>query len=196
MKDDRPTRESHFTSTSLDADDAAPPALSPEGQWRAEYRNAHRQRRVAGLQLDMFGAPATTHFHRNPQAPMPDDWPFDYEMTRFQDLTSDEQARGRVENPMTPWAISTRRRLTPEETAAVIAGAANWLRLGQRVRIISATPSIDGKKERQVGRTGVIWRTCGSVFADYVHVNLDLVGQERSEKIVFLELRDVMPIDD
>lgn len=78
----------------------------------------------------------------------------------------------------------------------MIASAANWLRLGQRVRIIGTSPSIDGSNERRVGRVGVVWRLCSSTFADYVYVNLDLVGQERSEKVIFIELRDVMPIED
>ena len=41
----------------------------------------------------------------------------------------------------------------------------------------------------------MIWRLCGQAFSDYVYVNLDLIGQERSEKVVFVELRDVTPID-
>lgn len=62
---------------------------------------------------------------------------------------------------------------------------------------VTATPaSIDGSSERRAGREGVVWRLCSSVFADYVYVNLDLVGNERSEKVVFLELRDVEPIED
>jgi hypothetical protein len=32
------------------------------------------------------------------------------------------------------------------------------------------------------------------VFADRVYVYLDLVGSERSEKIAFVEVRDVEPI--
>ncbi len=197
MNDDLPSFAS-LSAAHLDDGDALPerPALCPEGKWRTEYRKAQSQRRLAVVQLDLLGAPAVTHFHRNPRPPTAQDWPLDYEVTRFQDLSPEEQKRLLAEDPNTSWAISTRRRLTPEEKAAVIAGAANWLRLGQRVRIVSTTPSIDGEHERRVGRTGVIWRTCSSVFADYVHVNLDLVGQERTEKIVFVELRDVMPIDD
>ena len=37
---------------------------------------------------------------------------------------------------------------------------------------------------------------CSPTFADYVYINLDLVGQERSEKVIFIELRNVTPIDD
>ena len=39
-----------------------------------------------------------------------------------------------------------------------------------------------------------IWRLCSAVFADHVYVNLDLIGAERSEKVAFVELRDVAPI--
>ncbi|WP_205625854.1 hypothetical protein, partial [Ensifer aridi] len=88
-----------------------------------------------------------------------------------------------------------RKALTAEEKAAMTASAANWLRLGQRVRITGSSPSIDGSNERRVGRVGVIWRLCSAPFADYVYVNLDLIGRERSEKVVFLELRDVVPIE-
>lgn len=144
----------------------------------------------------MFGAPAVEHFHRNATPPSPEDWPLEYEVTRFQDLTHQEQIALLAEDPHTPWARTTRKRQTPEEKAAMIASAANWLRLGQRVRITGASPSIDGSNERRVGRVGVVWRTCRPPFDDHVHVNLDLVGQERSEKIVFVELRDVEPIDE
>ena len=173
-----------------------PPTLTPEGQWRADYRKAQRQRRLAGVQPDMFGAPATEHFHRNRKPPKAEDWPLDYEFTRFHDLSPDEQARQLAADPHTPWGRTTRPALTPEEKAAMIASAANWLRLGQRVRITGTSPSIDGTNERRVGRIGVVWRLCSPTFAEYVYVNLDLVGQERSEKVIFIELRNVTPIDD
>jgi hypothetical protein len=67
--------------------------------------------------------------------------------------------------------------------------------VGQAVRITGAPLTFDGSDERRVGRTGVIWRLCSTVFADHVYVNLDLIGAERSEKVVFVELRDVAPID-
>ncbi|WP_430442303.1 hypothetical protein [Shinella sp.] len=179
-----------------DRDERDRPALTPDGQWRADYRKAQHQRRLASVQPDMFGAPATEYFHRNPKPPKTEDWPLDFEITRFQDLSPEEQAQQLAADPQTPWASSTRKKLTPEERAAMIASAANWLRLGQRVRIIGTSRSIDGSNERRVGRVGVFWRLCSSTFADYVYVNLDLAGQERSEKVIFIELRDVMPIDE
>ncbi|MCM5689730.1 hypothetical protein M8037_13120, partial [Sinorhizobium meliloti] len=69
------------------------PTLTPDGQWRADYRKAQRQRRIASVQPDMFGAPATEHFHRNPNPPKAEDWPLDYKITRFHDLSPEEQAR-------------------------------------------------------------------------------------------------------
>ena len=171
------------------------PILPPDGQWRAFYRKAQRQRRIASVQPDMFGAPPTEHFHRNQKPPAPEERPLDYEITRFQDLTQEEQASQPAADPHKPWARSTRKKLTPEERAAMIASAANWLRLGQRVRITGTSPSIDGTNERRVGRVGIVWRLCGEPFADYVHINLDLIGQERSEKVVLVELRDVEPTE-
>jgi hypothetical protein len=175
--------------------EAERPSLTPDGQWRADYRKAQRHRRLAGAQPDLLGGPTVEHFHRNPAALAPEDWPLDDEITRFQDLSQEEQARQLAADPHTPWARTMRKKLTPEERAAMIASAANWLRLGQRVRITGTSPSIDGTNERRVGRVGVVWRVCKEPFADYVHINLDLIGQERTEKVVFVELRDVEPID-
>lgn len=110
--------------------------------------------------------------------------------------SSEEQFSLLAEDPYAPWARTTRKRLSPEEKAAMIASAANWLHLGQRVRTTGSAPSIDGSNERRVGRVGVVWRTYRPPFEDYVHINLDLVGQECTEKVVFVELRDVVPLDD
>lgn len=70
----------------------------------------------------------------------------------------------------------------------MIASAANWLRTRQRVQISADSP------QRYAGREGVVWRLCSPVFADMVYVNLDLVGNERTEKLAFVEVRDVEPI--
>ncbi len=155
------------------------PSLTPDGQWRADYRRTQRHRRLAGAQPDLLGGPTVEHFHRNPAPPAPEDWPLDDEITRFQDLSPEEQARQLAADPHTPWARSTRKKLTPEERAAMIASAANWLRLGQRVRITGTSPSIDGTNERRVGRVGVVWRVCKEPFADYVHINLDRPSKRR-----------------
>lgn len=93
-------------------------------------------------------------------------------------------------------ARTTRAKLTPDEVAALAASAVNWLRVGQPLRITGAPLNFDGGAERRVGRTGVIWRLCSTTFADHVYVNLDLIGAERSEKVVFLELRNLAPIEE
>ncbi|TAA51666.1 hypothetical protein [Shinella sp. JR1-6] len=102
-----------------------PPILTPEGQWRADYRKAQRQRRLTGIQPDIFGAPATEHFHRNSKPPQAEDWPLDYEITRLHDLSPGEQAQQLAADPDTPWARTTRKALTAEEKAVMIASAAN-----------------------------------------------------------------------
>ena len=72
---------------------------------------------------------------------------------------------------------------------AMLATAANWLHVRQRVRISADSPC------EFAGREGVVWRLCSPVFADRVYVYLDSVGNERSEKIAFAEVRDVEPIE-
>jgi len=78
----------------------------------------------------------------------------------------------------------------------LIGSAANWLRVGQRVRIAGSSVSCDGRFERSVGRKGVVWRLCSPVFADHLYVYLDPIGAERVEKTPMVELRDVEPIND
>lgn len=149
--------------------------LTPDGQWRADYRKAAQERDHAGSQPDLFGGPTVHHQHRRTkQAPSP-------------------LARNVVDPP--PWCRSVCPVLDPAIKAAMLESAANWLSPGQRVQIVSAPGSIDGRTGRRVGRVGVIWRLCSPAFADHVYVNLDLVGAERSEKVEFLEIRDIEPID-
>lgn len=137
------------------------PVPSPDAKWRNEYRKARYAERVASVQLDLFGAVAIEQFHRNDAAKLRPD----------------------------PKRYKVRRGfLTKDEERALLASAANWLRVRQRVRI-----AIDAPHEF-AGRAGVVWRLCGPVFADRVYVYLDLVGSERSEKIAFVEVRDVEPI--
>lgn len=78
--------------------------------------------------------------------------------------------------------------LTKAEIAVMLDRAANWLRVSQRVKIKDDSPC------QYAGRTGVIWRKASPVFADRGYVYLDLVGKERSEKIAYVEIRDVEPI--
>lgn len=165
-------------------------APGTDARWRAEYRQTQYQKRVAGLQPDLFGGPDVEHFRPNPKTAASEAWTPDHEIERFADLSADEQARRLAADPQTPLAWSSRKPLTADEKTALIASAANWLRIGQRVRIKDSPISIDGTVERRVGREGVVWRLCSRVFADHVYVNLDLTGAECTEKIVFIELRE------
>ncbi len=166
-----------------------------DAHWRAEHRQAQYERALIGIQTDLLGGPAIEVFRASPKQPAPAPWTPDYQIERVDDLAPEELARRLAADPQTPFARTTRAKLTSEEVAALVASAANWLRVGQPVRITGAPLTFDGSDERRVGRTGVIWRFCGQAFSDYVYVNLDLIGQERSEKVVFVELRDVTPID-
>ncbi|UHC17865.1 hypothetical protein LRS73_08415 [Methylobacterium currus] len=166
-----------------------------DARWRAEYRQAQYKRALIGIQTDLLGGPAVEVFRASPKQPAPPVWTPDYEVERFGDLPPEEQARRLAEDPQMPFARTTRAKLTPEEIAALVAGAANWLRVGQGVQITGAPLTFDGCDERRVGRTGVIWRLCSAVFADHVYVNLNLIGAERSEKVVFVELRDVATVE-
>jgi len=160
------------------------PPLTPDGQWRHDYHAAMIAKRTIGVQPDLFGAKPITHMHRTRPGPVVD-WqpePVDAKLARI------------ARDPHAAFGIG-RPALSDEEKAAMIRSAANWLRLGQRVRLIGSSASIDGQFERRVGRAGVVWRI-SRVITDYVHIYLDPVGAERSEKIVFVELRDVEPIED
>ncbi len=160
------------------------PPLTRDGQWRHDYHAAMVAKRTIGVQRDLFGAKPVTHMHRTRPGPVID-WkpePVDEKLARI------------AADPHAAFGIG-RLALSDEENAAMLRSAANWLRLGQRVRLTGSSDSIDGQSERRVGRLGVVWRI-SRTFTDYVHVYLDPVGAERSEKIVFIELRDVEPIED
>lgn len=167
-----------------------------DARWRSEYRQAQYERALIGIQTDLLGGPAVEVFRASPKGPVAAPWQPDYQIERIDELAPDELARRLADDPQTPFARTTRAKLNPEEVATLVASAANWLRVGQPVRITSAPLTFDGSDERRVGRTGVIWRQCSTTFADHVYVNLDLIGAERSEKVVFIELRDVIPIED
>lgn len=80
-----------------------------------------------------------------------------------------------------------RPSLTDAEMAALLAYAANWLRTRQRVRISEDCP------HQHAGRAGVVWRLGSAVNPDRLYVYLDPAGNERTEKIAFVEVRDVEP---
>lgn len=160
------------------------PALTPDGQWRHDYHAAMIARRTIGVQPDLFGAKPVTHMHRTRPGPVID----------WQPEPADEKLARLARDPNAAFGIG-RPALSDEEKAAMLRSAANWLRLGQRVRLIGSSASIDGQFERRVGRAGVVWRISRTI-TDYVHIYLDPVGAERSEKIAFVELRDLEPIED
>ncbi len=170
------------------------PAVS-DARWRAEYRQAQYERALIRIQTDLLGGPAIEVFRASQKQPAPAPWTLDYQIERVDDLAPEDLARRLAADPQTPFARTTRAKLTPEEVAALVVSASNWLRVGQPVRITGSPLTFDGSDERHVGRTGVIWRLGGQAFSDYVYVNLDLIGAERSEKVVFIELRDVAPVN-
>ncbi len=159
--------------------------LTPEAQWRRDYHKAMFHRRLVGVQPDLFGGKPVTHMYKAAPGPV-SDWKPDPVEEKLSRIARDPHATFGIGRPA----------LSPEELAVVIDGAANWLRIAQRVRIAGAFASYDGRAERRIGRKGVIWRLCSPVFAGHTYVYLDPTGAERVEKIVMVELRDVEPIDD
>lgn len=170
-------------------------AEGTDARWRAQYRQDQYEAALIGLQPDLLGGPVQEVFRATRKAPKPAPWVRDYEVEHYADLMPEERLRRLQEDPQTPFARTTRPQLTREERRAVVANAANWLRVGQPVRIEGASLSFDGETEARVGRTGVIWRLCSAAFDDHTYINLDLIGAERSEKICMVELRDVEPIN-
>ena len=170
--------------------DRAEKAQTPEQIWRAAYREDQRRKRILGYQPDLFGGEAVTHFRRNGPAP-------DFERPPIEELAA---KLSRIEgNPLATFGPPRADRpafLSDEDRAAVISGAANWLYVGQRVRITDGPGPVDPQygPYRFIGREGVVWRLCSSVFADHCRVFLDPVGAERAEKIVFIEIRDIEPL--
>ncbi len=158
---------------------------TPEALWRRAYHEAMFNRRLVGVQHDLFGGKSTTHMHKAKPGPV-SDWKPEPVGEKLARIARDPGATFGIGRPA----------LGEDEKAAVIRGAANWLRIGQRVRIVGSFASYDGRADRRVGRKGVIWRLCSPVFADHTYVYLDPIGAERAEKIAMVELRDVVPIDD
>lgn len=135
------------------------PAPGSDAAWRAEYRRQQDAKRIATVQPDLFGAPAIETYRRD-APPKP--------------IFSKDRYRSRPS-------------LTDEEMAALLAFAANWLRVKQGVRISSDSP------EKHAGRVGAVWRLGSAVNPDRVYIFLDPAGNERTEKIAFVEVRDVEP---
>lgn len=174
----------------LAALDEAQQPTTPDQLWRAAYREEMRQRRIVGYQPDLFGRDPVTHYRRHRPAaefPRPPIEPI-----------ADKLARIEGDPPATfgPPRADRPAYLSSDAKAAIINGAANWLHVGQRVKIVDGPGPVDPEygPYRFIGREGVVWRLCSTVFADHCRVFLDPVGAERSEKIVSVELRDLRPL--
>lgn len=167
----------------------APAALSDEDRWRRDYQAEQAQRRIAGHQPDLFAAKPVTHYHRHRPAPAWDRPPEETIAAKLARIAGDPNATFGPLRPDRP-AI-----LTVDEKAAIVARAANWLRVGQRVRLVDAPGAVDPAFgiQRYLGRYGVVWRLCRG-FADHCYVFFDPVGGERTAKIDFTELRDLEPV--
>lgn len=164
-------------------------AFTDEDRWRRDYQADQEQRRVIGYQQDLFAAATVTRYHRHRPAP-----PWD----RTPDETIAKKLNRIVGDPLATFGPERSDRpsiLTTAEKAAIVARAANWLRVGQRVRLVDAPGSVDPAFgiQRYLGRSGVVWRLCRS-FHDHCYVFFDPVGGERRAKIEFTELRDLDPL--
>lgn len=164
--------------------------LSADGRWREDYRRDMAKHRQLGVQLDMFGQ-HVTHYRRNPPRPVTAD-------PRPNETLKEKRARIRDYREATfgPERADRPTFLTDAQRDEIVRGAANWLRLGQRVRIVDGAGDVDPQygRGRVIGRQGVIWRLCSPVFRERVYVYLDPVGAERTDKIEFVEIRDIEPL--
>ena len=163
--------------------------LTEEDRWRRDYQAEQERRRVVGYQQDLFAAKATTHYHRHRPAPSWDGPPHETIEAKLDRIAGDPLATFGPERSDRP------AYLTADEKAAIVARAANWLRVGQRVRLVDAPGAVDPAFgiQRYLGRYGVVWRLCRT-FDDHCYVFFDPVGGERTAKIEFPELRDLEPV--
>ena len=171
------------------SDPAAERPLSDEDRWRRQYQHDQQQLRIAGFQPDLFGSKVVTHYHRHAPGPKVDrePEPIAAKLERIKDDPLATFGPLRADRPAF---------LSHDDRAAITRGAANWLRVGQRGRIVDAPGDVDPAfgPERYLGRAGVVWRLCSATFADRCYVFLDAVGGERTQKITMVELRDIKPI--
>ena len=165
-----------------------PGMLSDEDRWRRDYQAAQERRRVVGYQQDLFSTKPVTHYHRHRPVPTWDRPPEETIEAKLERIAGDPFAT------FGPERIDRPAILSADEKAAIVARAANWLRVGQRVRLIDAPGAVDRAFgiQRYLGRYGVVWRLCRS-FADHCYVFFDPIGGERTAKIEFAELRDLEP---
>lgn len=168
-------------------DDAGP--LSNDDRWRRDYQAEQERRRVVGYQQDLFAAKPVTHYYRHRPPPSWDHTPPETIEAKLGRIAGDRHAT------FGPPRSDRPAHLTASERAAIVAKAANWLRVRQRVRLIDAPGSVDPAFgiQRFLGRAGVVWRLCRGLD-DHCYVFFDPVGGERTAKIEFVELRDLEPV--
>ena len=162
-----------------------PGPLTAEDRWRHAYQHEQRRKQVIGYQQDLFDAKAVTHFRRNAPAPEFDRPPVETVAAKLDRIRGDPLATFGPPRSDRPAILSRAAK------AAIIRGAANWLRVGQRIRIVDAPGAVNPAfgPQRFLGRAGVIWRLCTGTFAERCYVFLDPVGGERTDKIEMVELR-------
>ena len=163
--------------------------LSDEDMWRRAYAAEQERRRIVGYQADLFTSKPITHYHRHRPAPAwqrPPDETLEAKLDRIAGDRFATFGPVRADRPAHP---------TAADKADIISRAANWLRVGQRVRLVDAPGAVDPASgiQRYLGRYGVVWKLCGSPFNDHCYVFFDPIGGERTAKIEFAELRDLEP---
>jgi len=171
-------------------DQAEPRPLSDDDRWRADYAEDHRRRRIVGYQQDLFTSTAITHYRRSPAAPIVERPPVETIAAKLDRIKGDPRATFGPPRSDRPSILTQRQRQT------IVRGAANWLNVRQRVTLIDGPGAVDPAfgLQRYLGRHGVIWRLCGSTFADHCYVFFDAVGAERTAKIQMVEVRDLVPV--
>lgn len=185
-----PEAEAEFNDLmALARDLAQPRPLTDDDRWRADYAEEQRRRRIVGYQQDLFASTAITHYRRSPAAPFVERPPIETVAAKLDRIKGDPFATFGPPRSDRPSIMTQRQR------KAFVRGAANWLNERQRVTLVDAPGSVDPAFgiQRYLGRHGVIWRLCGSTFADHCYVFFDAVGAERTAKIHMVEIRDLAP---
>lgn len=106
--------------------------LTDEDHWRRAYRAQQERRRVIGYQPDLFAARPITRYHRHRPAPSWDRTPEETIAEKLDRIAGDPFAT------FGPPRADRPAHLTPMQKAEIVAKAANWLRVGQRVRLSAA----------------------------------------------------------
>ncbi len=156
---------------------------------RREYLAEQERRRIIGYQPDLFTAKPVTRYHRHRPAPSWDRTPDETIEEKLERIAGDRFATFGPPRPDRP------AHQTPNERAEIVAKAANWLRVSQRVRLVDAPGAVDPAFgiQRYLGRYGVVWRLCAAPFQDHCYVFFDPIGGERTAKVELAELRDLEP---